>query len=263
MEGKIYPVFLSLNNVKTFNAKGKENVEAWNELEVEASYKTAKNRDAMDFLKEGKFGVEKTQGIIANNIVDAFTNGDKSLQEKFKGTVYLVFDGNESQIKSATDNVGTFSSESNDIRFQQQPKNSSKNNNTVTDIFKSQTKMEQFLRDNPMNNGYNASELTRMFAQNHPLKNEIEQHIILSNVETRYENEDGEPCARFGMTTGVGQSSPWRVVKDFSGGKSHEQGGIDISVWKNGKVNVLKGDKKLKFEAKNGFLIPKSYYNGI
>lgn len=117
-QGKLYPAFLSLRDVQVFDAKGKENVEAWNELEVEASYKWAKNRDAMEFLKEGKFGVEKKQGIIANNIVDAFVQGNEDLRNKFIGTVYLVFDGNENQIKSATENIGTFSPESNDIRYQ-------------------------------------------------------------------------------------------------------------------------------------------------
>jgi hypothetical protein len=120
-KGKAYPIFLSLKDVEVFDAKGGENIEAWNRLEVKADYKWAKNRDAMDFLKEGKFGVEKKQGVIANNIVDAFVQGNEELRNKFIGTAYLVFDGNENQIKSATENIGTFSAENNDIRFSVQP----------------------------------------------------------------------------------------------------------------------------------------------
>ena len=57
--------------------EGNINIEAWNNLKVKASYKTAINRDAMEFLKEGKFGVEKVDGIKATNIVDAFVQTEK------------------------------------------------------------------------------------------------------------------------------------------------------------------------------------------
>jgi hypothetical protein len=119
--GKIYPVFLNLRNIKSFDAKGETNIEAWNNLEVKASYKLAKNRDAMDFLKEGKFGVEKVDGIKAENIVDAFVQ-DEDIKKDLLGNVYLVFDGNTSAIKSATENVGTFSAETANIKFQKQSK---------------------------------------------------------------------------------------------------------------------------------------------
>jgi hypothetical protein len=120
-KGKIYPVFLNLRNIKSFDAKGETNIEAWNNLEVKASYKLAKNRDAMDFLKEGKFGVEKVDGIKAENIVDAFVQ-DKDIKKELLGNVYLVFDGNASAIKSATENVGTFSAETANIKAQKPSK---------------------------------------------------------------------------------------------------------------------------------------------
>jgi hypothetical protein len=115
--GKVYPVFLNLKNIKEFNAKGESNIEAWNNLQVDAGYKTAKNRDAMEFLKEGKFGVEKVDGVHAKNIVDAFTQDVEDLNRELIGDVFLVFDGNENSIKSAEENIGTFSTETNDIRF--------------------------------------------------------------------------------------------------------------------------------------------------
>jgi len=115
--GKVYAVFLNLRKVKIFNALGETNVEAWNNLEVKADYKTAINRDAMDFLKEGKFGVEKVDGVIAKNIVDAFVQTE-DLKHKFKGTAILVFDGNPNQIKLADGTNKTFDSKNPDIRYE-------------------------------------------------------------------------------------------------------------------------------------------------
>jgi len=116
--GSTYPAFLNLSEIEEFDAKGKEEMRGWQELEVKASYKIASNRDAMEFLKDGLFGVEKKEGVLAKNIIDAFVQGDEKLSKELIGDVYLVFDGNENQIKSATENIGTFDSESNDIRFQ-------------------------------------------------------------------------------------------------------------------------------------------------
>lgn len=114
--GKVYAVFLNLKKIKEFDAKGKEEMSAWRELEVDAGYKIASNRDAMEFLKEGRFGVEKVDGVKAKNIVDAFVQGDEKLAKELIGDVYLVFDGDPSRIKSATENVGEFSPLNNDIR---------------------------------------------------------------------------------------------------------------------------------------------------
>ena len=114
--GKTYSVFLNLRKVKEFDAKGKEEMSAWRELEVDAGYKMASNRDAMEFLKEGRFGVEKVDGVIARNIVDAFVQGDEKLTKELIGDVVLVFDGNPNRIKSATENVGAFSTEDDRIQ---------------------------------------------------------------------------------------------------------------------------------------------------
>jgi hypothetical protein len=124
-KGKVYPVFLNLRNIKSFDAKGEMNIEAWNNLEVKASYKWAKNRDAMEFLKEGRFGVEKVDGIKAENIVDASVPSDE-LKKELISNVYLVFDGNENNIKSATENVGTFSTEEKSIKKRISGSNSKK-----------------------------------------------------------------------------------------------------------------------------------------
>jgi len=114
-KGKIYEVFLNLKKMEVFNAKGQINIEAWNNLEVKASYKWAKNRDAMDFLKEGKFGVEKVDGIKAENIVDAFVQTE-DLKKELLGNAYLVFDSKN--IKLADGSNTTFDVNNPDIRFE-------------------------------------------------------------------------------------------------------------------------------------------------
>lgn len=118
-DGKIYESFLNLRKVKEFDAEGKSGLRAWDNLQVDAGYKIAQNRDAMDFLMNGKFGVEKVDGIIANNIVDIELYGFKGqqLKDEFKGTVYLVFDDKANSIKSATENIGDFSKVDNRIKF--------------------------------------------------------------------------------------------------------------------------------------------------
>jgi hypothetical protein len=113
-KGKIYGVFLNLKKMHSFDAKKEVNIEAWNNLKVKASYKIASNRDAMDFLKEGKFGVEKVDGIEAKNIVDAFVQTDE-LKKDLLSNVYLVFDSNN--IKLADGSNTTFDPENPDIRF--------------------------------------------------------------------------------------------------------------------------------------------------
>jgi DNA polymerase III sliding clamp (beta) subunit (PCNA family) len=115
-KGKIYPVFLNLKKIFSFDAKGQINIEAWNNLEVKASYKWAINRDAMEFLKEGKFGVPKVDGIEAKNIVDAYIPDYKS-QKELIGTAYLVFDDNPNFIKLADGRNTTFHINNADIRF--------------------------------------------------------------------------------------------------------------------------------------------------
>lgn len=118
IDGKIYEAFLNIRKAKEFDAEGKHGIRAWDNLQVDAGYKIAQNRDAMDFLMNGKFGVEKVDGVIANNIVDLELYGyqDQQLKDKFNGTVYLVFDDNANAIKSATDNSGAFSNNDNRIQ---------------------------------------------------------------------------------------------------------------------------------------------------
>ena len=121
IKSKVYQSFLNLKTVKEFDAKGKNGLRAWDQLQVDAGYKIAQNRDAMDFLQNGKFGVDKVDGIIARNISDMESYGAVGVNEKFNGTVFLVFDDNKNSIKSATDNTGAFSTTDDRINYMAKP----------------------------------------------------------------------------------------------------------------------------------------------
>ena len=113
-KGKIYGVFLNLKKMHSFNAKKQTNVGAWDNLKVKASYKIASNRDAMEFLKDGEFDVEKVDGIEAKKIVDAFVQSDE-LKKDLLSNVYLVFDSKNIKLADGTNT--TFDGSNPDIRF--------------------------------------------------------------------------------------------------------------------------------------------------
>jgi len=96
---KVYAAFLNLRSIKDFDAEQKSFPEAWRNLKVDAGYKTATDRDAMEFLREGKFGVKKVDGIKASDIVDIVSQGKKD--NDFVGDVYLVFDSAPDAIRIA------------------------------------------------------------------------------------------------------------------------------------------------------------------
>ena len=126
MSGRVYELFLNLRKVKEFDANGESGYRAWYNLTVDAGYKIASGRDAMEFLSTGAFGVEKVDGVIAKNISDieiyAGSSIGANISKYFSGTAYLVFDQNKNTIKSATENVGTFSAEDARIQFSAGPR---------------------------------------------------------------------------------------------------------------------------------------------
>jgi ribosomal protein S9 len=110
---KTYEVFLNLKKVKEFDAELGANVSGYQKLKVDAGYKIATGGDAISFLKEGRFGVEKVDGIIAHNIVEMMQK--TSDWEKYIGTSYLVFE--PQNIKLADGTNTTFDLDSPDIRY--------------------------------------------------------------------------------------------------------------------------------------------------
>ena len=145
-KGKVYPVFLNIRDMVTFDAKFDSNAEAWNDLKVKASYKTATGRDAMEFLspqvsKERnleRFGVKPVNGIKAKNIVEASysyrkdgynvipqitekvknTQDYKDFVKKYGGDAFLLFDGQPQNIKLADGSNKTFDPQEPSIRKQ-------------------------------------------------------------------------------------------------------------------------------------------------
>jgi hypothetical protein len=104
--GAVYEVFLNLRDIHQFDAQGEGGVRAYDNLQVQADYKVAQNRDAMEFLKEGRFGVPKKQAIKALNVAEVdslyYQNMTPQERESLLGTTYLVFDGQEANMKMAT-----------------------------------------------------------------------------------------------------------------------------------------------------------------
>ena len=70
--------------------------------------------------------------------------------------------------------------------------------------------------------------------------------------EITYTDEEGNPCAKTGLTNST-KGSGWKIVKDFKGQPTHSQGGVDITI--SGKnISMRKGGKDIK--AAHGLLIP-------
>jgi len=96
--GKTYPLFLNIRDAKIIDANGK----SWNKIEYNGKIHSTRT---LESLFRGK-----KDGLIIENVFDF--NSDVLLAVKDNlGTTYIVY--NPNQIKSATDNVGTYSEESN------------------------------------------------------------------------------------------------------------------------------------------------------
>ena len=96
----------------------------------------------------------------------------------------------------------------------------------------------------------------RFIPNQNKFNNELDSKIdeLLNSGEIKYVNEEGKPCAEMGLkTSNFQKGGKWKVVKQFKG-SSHAQGGIDIEIG-GGKVKL--SNKKGKFEAKYGLVIPK------
>ena len=76
---------------------------------------------------------------------------------------------------------------------------------------------------------------------------------IINPEEITYTDEDGNPCAANGLTNGISGTN-WTIVKDFKGMPKHSQGGVDITIGKDG-VTMRRGGKDIK--AAHGLLIEK------
>jgi len=71
-KGRIYPVFLNLREIETFDGNAEVNIDAWRNLEVNVGYKWATGRGAMEALAgKNRMAPElKVDGIKAENIIE-------------------------------------------------------------------------------------------------------------------------------------------------------------------------------------------------
>lgn len=122
----IYEVFLNIRNPYEFNAEGLDSTNGFKKGVLNIGHKTVSGRANITEAVSGNRDDYNSpyDGIIVRDIADmesSFLNGysDSEIKDRVKdyvGDVFATIAPN--QIKSATDNVGTFSSETNDIRYQ-------------------------------------------------------------------------------------------------------------------------------------------------
>ena len=105
-ESKVYSVFLNMRNPYIKDFKGERYNEFWTE---------------MDVVKEDGY-----DGFIAKNIVD---NRFSDSENTIPSTDYIVLDS--TQVKSATDNLGTYNKDNPDIRASFGAKNKASDNGNV------------------------------------------------------------------------------------------------------------------------------------
>ena len=93
-----------------------------------------------------------------------------------------------------------------------------------------------------------------LFESNPKLANEVYKTLglnIIDESEITYTDEEGNPCAKMGLTNTV-KGTDWKIVKDFKGKPKHSNGGVDITISDKG-VTMRRGGKDIK--AKYGLLI--------
>jgi hypothetical protein len=230
-KGKVYEVFLNLRDVKEFDAKGKNGLAAWRELQVDAGYKIANNRDAIEMLKDGKF-VDQVDGIIARNIADVseFVEDPKP----YLGTVALVFDNVNGAIKSATDNSGAFNPASNDIRMQLRGTSI-----TQEDILDIENVIKANARD------YTPSQIRAMVESAYPELAQIPE--LLDNIENWIANQNWSTFPKLAAGQSNNPGAP--TAADVAAQRESEEGQRS---WVKRKLG---GDffKKIRTWLANGF----------
>ena len=113
---KVYEVFLNIRKPKVFDADKSNGWDGWHKLKQDVGYDIKSGVEAIEAIAGHNRAArmnEQYDGIIAKNMADVHSDATEDLM----GDVFLVFDETPANIKSATNNVGTFDSENPDIRF--------------------------------------------------------------------------------------------------------------------------------------------------
>jgi hypothetical protein len=96
--------------------------------------------------------------------------------------------------------------------------------------------------------------VSELFEQNPELANAVYEALGLNTIngsEITYTDEEGNPCAKMGLTNTT-KGTGWKIVKDFNGQPKHSNGGVDITISDKG-VTMRREGKDIK--AKYGLLI--------
>jgi len=96
--------------------------------------------------------------------------------------------------------------------------------------------------------------VSELFESNPKLANAVYEALGLNTIngsEITYTDEEGNPCAKMGLTNTT-KGTGWKIVKDFKGKPKHSNGGVDITISDKG-VTMRRGGKDIK--AKYGLLI--------
>ena len=139
-KNNLYGVFLNIKNPVKYDLKGEY---------------------IGSLTREQKDSINNSEGAILYN-VDETTGryrGDITVPKMFVGTDYIVF--NPNQIKSATDNIGTFSRENNDIRYRE-IENVNRNLTAIDNVIDSVDKdLRKILEEEKHNLEYQRKQLAR------------------------------------------------------------------------------------------------------
>ena len=97
-----------------------------------------------------------------------------------------------------------------------------------------------------------------LFESNSELANKVYKALGFNTIDENditYTDEEGNPCAKMGgRSSNFTKGSQWEIVKDLKGYPSHAQGGVDITLGKDGFSFKGKGGD---IKAAYGLILPK------
>jgi len=166
--GKIYPVFLNIRDMVTFNANKETFDTSWRNLKVDVGYDIKTGAEAVE-VYAGKNPMaldKKVDGIKAEDIIELNSYSNIYNINDYVGDAYLIFDENPENIKLADGSNLTFDPENPDIRFQKK--------SSIKQIIKEAKKqgfttqeIKEFLMKNK---GFTKAEVDALFPKRKPKK---------------------------------------------------------------------------------------------
>lgn len=107
----------------------------------------------------------------------------------------------------------------------------------------------------PSNNLDTASNNNEITEIDDSLYNSILNQLEQENIIKRDCNGKGRLKAEKGLQTNFNRGGKWKLIKDLKGYPTHKEGGVDLTIGKNG---VIIKNGNTQFTAKHGLVIPKA-----